>query len=85
MKALVITKKNRVKRFLVEIHTDSLVQEIAALIGRKRYSEAVAAVLAKGRIEKEIAESDVKYVKADLLLSEDSVNRDLTSKGQKKC
>ena len=70
MKALVIIKKSRIKRFLVEIHTDSLVQEIAALIGRKRYSEAAAIALAKGRIEKEVSENDVKDIKADLLIEE---------------
>ena len=70
MKALVITKKNRTKRFLVEIHTDSLVQEIAALVSKKRYSEAAAIALAKGRIEKEVSENDVKDIKADLLIEE---------------
>ena len=70
MKALVITKKNRIKRFLVEIHTDSLVQEIAGLISKKRYSRAAAVVLQKGRIEKELSEKDAKDVKADLLIEE---------------
>ncbi len=73
MKALVITKKNLIKRFLVEIHTDSLVQEIATLVGRKRYSEAAAIALAKGRLKREISEADVKDVKADLLIEESGV------------
>ena len=70
MKALVITKKNKTKRFLVEIHTDSLVQEIASLVSKKRYSQAAAVVLQKGRIEKELSENDAKNVKADLLIEE---------------
>ena len=70
MKALVITKKNKIKRFLVEIHTDSLVQEIASLVSKKRYSQAAAVVLQKGRIEKELSENDAKNVKADLLIEE---------------
>ena len=73
MKALVITKKNRTKRFLVEIHTDSLVQEIAGLISKKRYSQAAATVLQKGRIEKEISEKDAKDVKADIRIEESDV------------
>ena len=70
MKALVITKKNRIKRFLVEIHTDSLVQEIAALISKKKYSKAAAVVLAKGRIEREVSKNDANDVKADLIIEE---------------
>ena len=70
MKALVITKKNRIKRFLVEIHTDSLVQEIAGLISKKRYSQAAAVVLQKGRIERELSEKDAKNVRADLIIEE---------------
>ena len=77
MKVLVI--KGSTNRFLVALHTNRLVREIATLIGRKRYSQAAATALAKGRIEREVRESDIKDVKADLLLSEDSVNRDLTN------
>ncbi len=73
MKALVITKKNSIKRFLVEIHTDSLVQEIAALISKKRYSRAAAVILAKGRIEKEVTGDDIKNVKADLIIEEGGI------------
>ena len=68
MKALIIAKKNRIKRFLVEIHTDDLVKEIAILIGREKYSKAATVLLAKGRIEKEISEKDLKDTKADILL-----------------
>lgn len=70
MKALVVTKKNQAKRFLVEIQTDSLARELASLIARKRYVQAVKLILANGRIEKEVAESDVKDVKADILIEE---------------
>ena len=73
MKALVITKKKRIKRFLVEIQTDALVQEIATLISKKRYSRAAAVALAKGRIEREVAEDDIKTVKADLIIEENGV------------
>ena len=73
MKVLVITKKSRIKRFLIEIHTDSLVQEIARLVGRKRYSEAAAIALAKGRLEREISVADAKDIKADLLIEESGV------------
>ncbi len=71
MKALVVIKKNRIKRFLVELHTDKLVEEVAILVAKKKYSEAVALVLSKGRLEKEISEEDAKKVRADLIIEED--------------
>ena len=68
MKVLVMTKKGPVNRFLVELHTDKLVGEIAALIAKKRYSRAAAVALAKGRIEREVTADDTKKVKADLII-----------------
>ena len=71
MKALVVIKKNGIKRFLVEIHTDKLVEEVAILVAKKKYSEAVAIVLAKGRVEKELSEDNAKKVRADLIIEEE--------------
>lgn len=73
MKALVIIKKNKIKRFLVELHTDRLVEEVATLVAKKRYTEAVSVTLAKGRIEKELKENEVKGVRADLFIEEGGV------------
>lgn len=70
MKALVIKiKPNR--RYLVELHTDGLVQEIAILVAKKKHSEAVRMALSKGRIEREVTQEDITKVKADVLLAEE--------------
>lgn len=68
-----MTKKDPSNRFLVELHTDRLVGEIATLIAKKRYSQAAAVALAKGRIEREVSVDDIKKVKADLIIEESAV------------
>ena len=68
MKVLVMAKKGPYNRFLVELHTNKLVGEIATLIAKKKYSQAAAVALAKGRIEREVAKDDSKKVKADLII-----------------
>ena len=73
MKVLIMTKKDPSNRFLVKLHTDRLVGEIAALIAKKRYSQAAAVALAKGRIEREVSVDDIKKVKADLIIEESAV------------
>ena len=70
MKALIVIKKNKITRFLVELDTDKLVEEVAVLVAKKKYSEAVAIVIARGRIEGEVSESNAKKVKADLIIEE---------------
>jgi len=71
MKVLVVTTKNPAKRFLVELHTDRLVREVAILVGKRRHSEAIKTILAKGRIEREVTDNELKTVKADLILTEE--------------
>jgi len=71
MRALIIRKKNKITRFLVELDTDALVEEVAVLVANGKSSEAVAVVIARGRIEKEISEGDAKKVKADIIIQED--------------
>jgi hypothetical protein len=71
MRALIIRKKNKITRFLVELDTDELIEEVAVLVANGKSSEAVAVVIAKGQIEGEISESDVKKVKADIIIQEE--------------
>ena len=68
MKVIVVKVKPR-KRFLVELHTDKLVDEVATLVSKKKYFKAAAIALTKGRVEKEVADN-VKNVKADLIIEE---------------
>jgi len=70
MKILVVTK-NPLKRFLVELHSDKLVKQIASLVGRKRYHEAATTTLARGRLEKEVSDNEFKDVKTDIILTSD--------------
>ena len=69
MKVLIVKTKLQ-KRFLIELHTDKLVGEVATLVAKKKYSLAIKTVLSKGRLEKELGENDPKNIKADLVLTE---------------
>ncbi len=78
MKVLVVISRSPTHRFLVELHTDKLVREVARLMGKRRNSQAIATTLAKGRFEREIADYEVSHVRADLILTEENVRWDLT-------
>ena len=69
MKVLVVKIKTQT-RFLVELHTDRLVDEVATLVAKKKYSHAIRTILSKGKLEKEIGKSETKKIKADLILTE---------------
>jgi len=78
MKVLVVIRRSPTQRFLVELHTNKLVKEVSALVAKRRNSQAIATALAKGRFDREIYENEVHAVKADIILSEESVHWDLT-------
>ena len=78
MKVLVVIKRSPTQRFLVGLHTNKLVKEVATLVGKRRNSQAIMTALAKGRFEKEVSEGDLPKVKADLILTEENVSWDLT-------
>ena len=80
MKILVIIKRSPAQRFLVELHTNKLIKEVATLIGRKRHSQAIATTLAKGRFDREVHENETHKVGADIILTEESVHWDLMNK-----
>jgi hypothetical protein len=62
----------------VELHTDKLVKEVATLVGKRRNSQAIVTALSKGKFQQDVSESEVKNVKADLILTEENVCWDLT-------
>ena len=78
MKVLVVIRKSPAQRFLVELHTDSLIKEVSNLMAKRRNSQAIAAVLAKGRFDREVHESEAHDVIADMILTEESAHWDLT-------
>ena len=80
MKVLIVIKRSPAQRFLVELHTNKLVKEVATLIGRKRHSQAIATTLAKGRFDREIPDNESGKIKADIILTEESVHWDLIKK-----
>lgn len=80
MKVLVVIKRSPARRFLVELHTNKLVKEVSTLLARRRNSQAIATTLAKGRFDREIHENEAHEVKADIILTENSVHWDLAKK-----
>ena len=80
MKVLVVIKKSPAQRFLVELHTDKLVKEVATLVGKRRNSQAIVTALSKGKFEQEVSEGELPKIKADLILSEESAHWDLIRK-----
>jgi hypothetical protein len=78
MKVLVVIRRSPPQRFLVELHTDKLVKEVATLVGKRRNSQAIVTALSKGKFQQDVSESEVKNVKADLILTEENVCWDLT-------
>ena len=77
MKVLIIIRRSPVQRFLVELHTDKLVKEVSTLLARRRNSQAIATALAKGRFSREVHENESQDVKADIIITEESVHWDL--------
>jgi len=79
MHVLVVIRKSPVRRFLVELHTNRLVREVARLAGKRKNSQAIVTALTKGKFEREVGESDLPGVKADLILTEENARWDLTA------
>jgi len=78
MKVLIVIKRSPAQIFLVELNTNKLVKEIAALLARRRNSQAIATTLAKGRFDREVSENEARKIKADIILTKESAHWDLT-------
>lgn len=78
MKVLVVIRRSPTQRFLVDLQTTKLVEEVSRLIGKRRHSQAIATALAKGRFEKEVTDAELPNVKASFILTEENVSWDLT-------
>ncbi len=64
----------------MELHTNKLVKEVSALVAKRRNSQAIVTALTKGRFEREVHENETQGVRADIILTEESVHYDLTGK-----
>ena len=78
MKVLVVIRRSPAQRFLVKLHTDKLIKEMATLISRGRHSKAIITALSKGSLERQVSDEDLPNVKADIILTEHNVSWDLT-------
>ena len=66
------------KLILVNIEKQSLIKKIAQLAGRGRNDEAMTLALAKGEALKEIKESDLATIGADIIINKGAVQYDLS-------
>jgi len=80
MKVLVVIRKSPAWRFLAELHTNKLVKEVSTLLAKRKNSQAIAAILAKGRFDREVYEDETHGVRADIILTEKSVHWDFMKK-----
>ena len=80
MKVLVVIRRSPTQRFLVELHTNKLVKEVSELVAKRKNSQAIATALAKGRFDREVHENEAHGIKADIILTEESVHYDLVGK-----
>lgn len=78
MKILIVIQRSPVQRFLVDLQSAKLVEEVSRLIGRKRHSQAIVTALSKGRLEREVALADLPKVKASFILTEENISWDVT-------
>ncbi len=77
MNVLIVIQKGLSQKFLVNLHTEKLKEEVRGLIGDRKHTQAIVAALTKGRFEREVAHEDLKDLRADLILSEYSASWDL--------
>ena len=80
MRVLIIVAQDPHHSFLVWLHSEKLRHKIRNLIARGKNSLAMVTALSQGRFEKEVACNEIHGVKADLLISENSVSWDLSRK-----
>lgn len=78
MKILIITDYSPKQWFLVSLPTQEIIKEVLDLIEKKKHARAILAALSRGSFEKEVESHELGHLKADLILSENSVSWDIT-------
>ena len=77
MKVLIIVSKTSAPALIVKLHTKVLIDEVKALIGEDRRTDAIMAAIGRGRLEREIPHHEIYEHDADLILSENGVSWDI--------
>jgi len=79
MRIIVVIKRSPAQRFLVELESAKLVEEVSKLVGKRCHSQAIATALSKGRFCKELADTELPKARASFILTEQNVSWDLTN------
>lgn len=77
MRVLITVQHAPPQRYLVNLLTKSLIEEVKNLINNKKHSEALTVAFTKGVFVREIFEHEVGRIGADLLLCEKNARWDL--------
>jgi hypothetical protein len=80
LRLLVDIAANPRQRFLVKLHKKELVKYVKRLINKRSYSQAIVWALFNGKVEGELAQSEISGASADLIITEESASWDLTGK-----
>lgn len=77
MKVLICCAKYPTRKYLVNLLTEKLINEITRLINKQQHSQAVVTAFSKGTFVGEVSEEDLGRIDADLILSENNARWDL--------
>lgn len=78
MRVLITVQQTPPQRYLVNLLTKSLIEEVKNLIKNKKHSEALFVVFSKGALVREIFDHEMGEIDADLLLCDKNARWDLT-------
>ncbi len=78
MKILIIMDKGPVQRYLVKLCQKTAVKEVRELTNGGKYSEAAAVAFTRGDLEKVLFNNETLALGADLILTKETANWDLT-------
>jgi len=78
MRVLIMLKRSPEHRYLVNLFTKALIDELRDLIRMRKHSQAVEFTFRNGIVERQVVEEDLSALQADLILSETNARWDLT-------
>jgi len=77
MKILICCAKHPTRKYLVDLLSNTLINEITSLVNNKKHSEAIFTAFSKGSFVGEVYSEDLAGIEADLILSESNARWDL--------
>lgn len=77
MRVLITVQRDPPQRYLVNLLSKSLIEEVRNLVNDKKHSEALAVAFTKGDIVREVHEHEISGLDADLLLCDQNARWDL--------